>query len=114
MSATEVILPSAVADVAKSFSLKYCSEVSNIGDPEKAAEIASRQMISGLIFSGVLKEVMAVPKEEMALFISTEIFNICGNDLFISQSDLNSYLLELADSGQKQNTPQAFKPFGVG
>ena len=105
-----------VSDVVKTFSTKYCTEISNGENPEKAAEAASRQMISGLIFSGILKEVMALPKESLAEFVSTEIVDTCGSDLPISQQDLNDYLFELAQNGdaQKNSRPEPFRPFGVG
>ena len=96
----------AVSEVVMSFSAKYCAALSNGGEPEKAAEVASRQMISGLVFSGVLKEVMSVPKDDMASFVASEIFDECGQDLSITQQDLNDYLVELADSGEAQRHSQ--------
>ena len=114
--AKDVEFTPVVTDVVKSFSSKYCVAISNGSAPQEAAETSSRQMISSLIFSGALKEVMSVPKDNMASFVATEIFDTCGSDLSISQQDLNDYLVELAESGetQTQSQPQPFKPFGVG
>ena len=105
-----------VAEVVEGYTNKYCLEIANGRNPKMAAEVASRQMISGLIFSGALKEVMALPKEEMAAFVASKIFYECGSDIVISQQDLNEYLIELADTGnnQDQSEPQPFKPFGMG
>ena len=114
--AADVQFTPAVSDVVERFSVKYCSEISNGGDPEKAAEVASRQMISSLIFSGVLKEVMAASKEDLTEFVSTEIIDTCGDGLSISRQELNDYLFELAQSGDERNQSQQkpFRPFGVG
>lgn len=114
--AIDIEIAPAVTDVVKSFSEKYCMAISNGGNPEKAAEVASRQMITGLIFSGTLEEVMSVPKDDMASFVASEIFDTCGSDLPISKQDLNDYLIVLAESGEErtQSQPKPFKPFGLG
>ena len=112
----DIQLPADVSALAKKFSANYCSTLPTIGDPKKAVKVTARQMISELIFSGMMKKLMLVPKEDMATFVSTEIFDQCGSDLSISQKELNSYLFELAaiDADQRQSQPQPFKPFGVG
>ena len=114
--ASDIEFTPAVSDVVKKFSANYCAEIANGGDPEKAVEAASRQMISGLIFSGVMKEVIAAPKEDLSEFVSTEIVYTCGQDISISQQELKEHLLELAQNGDmpKQSAPQPFRPFGIG
>ena len=114
--ATDIEFSPAVSEVVHNFSGKYCLAISNGRDPEEAAEVASRQMISGLIFSGVLKEVMSISRVEMASVVTTEIFSTCGSDLSISQQDLNDYLVELAESDESQakSQPKPFNPFGMG
>ena len=114
--AIDIEFSPAVSEVVHNFSGKYCLAISNGRAPEEAAEVASRQMISGLIFSGVLKEVMTVPKVDLASFVAANVFDACGTDLSISQKDLNDYLVELAESGDEQtrSQPKPFKPFGMG
>ncbi len=114
--ATEVQFNPAVSDVVKTFSTNYCKEISKGAEFEKAAEVASRQMISSLIFSGVFKEVKAAPKEDLAAFVSTVIVETCEQDLPVSQKELNDYLLDLAINGEMQqnSSPQPFRPFGMG
>jgi len=116
LMAADIELPSDVSSMAKNFSVKYCAAIPTVGDPKKAVEVTSRQMISELIFSGVMKKVMTVPKNDMAEFVAIEIFDECGNELSISQQELSNYLFELADSGEDQARaePKPFKPFGVG
>ncbi len=105
-----------VSGIVARFSAKYCAALPTVGDPQKAIEVTSRQMISGLIFSGDLNKVMSVPTEDMAEYVTTEIFDACGSDLSISRHDLNNYLVELAESGEAEtkSKPEPFKPFGVG
>ena len=69
-------------------------------------------MIKGMIFSPFLKEIMAVPKDDLALSISKNIFDSCGNELEVSEQELNNYLVNLANREPAQ--PQPFKPFGIG
>ena len=122
---TFVVLPSAaisntsdlspaLSEAIQGFSDNYCLAIDNGTSAERAAEVASRQMISGLIFSGLLKEVMLVPKDEMAASVVTQIFDVCGAKIRISEQELNDYLLKLADSGSNETQPKPFKPFGLG
>ncbi len=115
VSAENVHLASEVSDVVKSFSQKYCVTISNGDEPQNAIQVVSRQMISGLIFSGVLKEVMSVPKDDMAFALTSAIFDGCGSELAISREELNDYLIQLAEKGteQAESEPRPFKPFGM-
>ena len=105
-----------ITKVAETFSDKYCLSIAEGISAEKSAEVASRSMIQGLIFSGFLKEVMSAPKEDMALFVTKKIFDRCGEELLISEKDLNIYLMKLAETGSNQakSKPQPFQPFGLG
>ena len=104
----------ALDEAIQGFSDKYCLAISNGTSAESAAEVASRQMITSLIFSGLLTEVMSLPKEEMASFVATKIFNVCGDEIRISEQELNDYLVELADSDSNDTQEKPFKPFGIG
>ncbi len=103
-----------VIDVVTIFSGKFCTSVSKGNSAEDASKGAIREMISSLIFSGLLKELMLIPKEEMAFYVASTVFNKCGNDIAISQEEYNKYLLVLADDGPSQRSPKPFQPFGIG
>ena len=104
----------ALYEAIQSFSDKYCLAISDGTSADIAAEVASRQMITSLIFSGLLTEVMSLPKEEMASFVATKIFDVCGDEITVSEQELNDYLVKLADSDSNGTQPKPFKPFGLG
>ena len=103
-----------LSEAINDFSDNYCLAISNGTNAENAAEIASRQMITGLIFSGLLKEVKLVPKDELANSVAMKIFDVCGDKIRISEQELNDYLVELADSNSNETPLKPFKPFGLG
>ena len=104
----------AVSSLVNSFSKQFCVSVSEGGNVEDAAEGAARKMIRGLVFSGDLKEVMSVPRDDMARFVATSIFDQCGDQTGITLQELNDYLIKLAENDPSQSQPKPFKPFGVG
>ena len=112
--AQEIDLPPAVAELSKTFSEKFCVGVAEGINPENAGEIAAKEMVKGLIFSTVLKEVMAIPKDDLALSLSTNIYSGCGDQLEISEQELKTYLVKFADRDREQSEPKPFKPFGIG
>ncbi|WP_320666899.1 hypothetical protein [Prochlorococcus sp. MIT 1307] len=107
-------LSPAVSEVVQNFTDHYCLAIADGIAAETAVEVASKQIIRSLIFSGLLKEVMSVPKEEMATFVTTKTFEGCGEDIGISEQELNDYLVKLANGDSAQSEPEPFKPFGIG
>jgi len=103
-------LPPSVIDIASTFSDRYCIAISEGVSAEKAGEVAARQMISGLMFSSALKQVMAVPKEDMATLLASNIYDGCGDDIGISEQDLNNHILELATKGPATAQAKPFNP----
>ena len=112
--ATEIDLPPSVVELSRTFSDKFCVGIAEGINPENAGEIAAKEMIQGLIFSPILKEVMAVPRDDLALSLSRNIYSRCGDQLEISEQELNDYLVKLADRDRQQTEPKPFKPFGIG
>ena len=104
----------AVSEVVQNFTDQYCLAIADGIAAETAVEVASKKIIRGLIFSGLLKEVMSVPKEEMASFVSSKTFEGCGEDIGISEQALNDYLVNLANRDSAQPEPKPFQPFGLG
>ncbi len=82
--------------------------------PESAAEITAKEMVRGLIFSGLFKEVMSVSKEDLAKFVAATVFEEFVNDLGVSKKEFNGYLIKLANNDLSQSQPKHFKPFGIG
>ena len=103
-------LSPAASEIGETFSDKYCVAISNGSPADQAALVAGRQMISSLMRSGALKEVMAVPKEDMASFIASNIFETCGGDIGISELELNASILNLANQGPRQSQAKPFNP----
>ncbi len=110
----EAYVPDSVSDLSMTFSEKFCLSVSEGTEPEIAGEIAAKEMIRGLIFSPVIKELMAVPKKELVSELSTNIFDKCGPSLTISEQQIKDYLLSFADRDRANTSPKPFKPFGLG
>jgi hypothetical protein len=67
-------------------------------------------MITGLMFSGVIKEVMDAPKEDIASLLAADIYDGCGSDIGISKNELNSYIVDLANNGPIQSQSRPFNP----
>ena len=115
--ASNADLSPAVSDVSKNFSEKFCSSIGNGLTPEKAGESAAAQLSKGLLFSPLMKEIMSVPKEDLAASLSNNIFDGCGNDLGGTKEELDDYLVRLANkvpsksSGGLQLPPTRQKPF---
>ena len=103
-------LSPAVSEVGETFSDKYCVAIADGSPADQAALVAGRQMISSLMRSGALKEVMAVPKEDMASFIASNIFETCGDNIGISELELNASILDLANQGPRQSQAKPFNP----
>ena len=112
--AKDLDLTSSIDELSTTFSNKFCVEIAEGINPENAGEIAAKEMVKGLIFSPVLKEVMAIPKEVLASSLSRNIYSGCGDQLEISEQELNDYLVKLADRDREQSDPKPFKPFGIG
>ena len=110
----ELELPSSVADLGESFSNKFCVEISSGTNPDKAGEIAAKEIVRGLIFSPNIKEIMSVPKDDLALLVSNNIYSKCGQKLEISQDQLTQFLVKFADKDRRPSEPTPFKPFGIG
>ena len=103
-------LSPAVSEVGETFSDKYCVAIADGSPADQAALVAGRQMISSLMRSGALKEVMAVPKEDMSSFIASNIFETCGDDIGVSELELNASILNLANQGPSQSQNKPFNP----
>jgi len=112
--ASEIDLPSSVTELSQTFSENFCEGIAKGINLEDAGEIVAKEMVKGLIFSPVLKEVMSVPKDDLALSLSTNIYSGCGDQLNISEKELNYYIVKLADRDRKKSEPKPFKPFGIG
>ncbi len=108
--ANDIELSPAVLEVSETFSEKYCLAISDGTTADNAALVAGRQMISSLMRSDALKEVMAVPKEDMASFIAKNIFEACGDNIEISETELNVSILNLVNQGPSQSQPKPFNP----
>ena len=96
------------------FSENYCLASSQGIDEKESAKVAARKIVSKLIFSDSFKEVNALNKNDLVLYISKEIFSRCGDVLKITKIDLNEYLLMLAESDSDESSQRPFKPFGMG
>ena len=108
--ANDFELSPVVSEIGETFSDKYCVAISDGSSADKAALVAGRQMISSLMRSGALKEVMAVPKEDMASFIASNIFETCGDNIGVSELELNAAILNLANQGPRQSQAKPFNP----
>ena len=93
-------LSPAVSDVTKQFSDKFCASIGKGMTLEKAGESAAAQLLpqltKGFFFSPVLDEIMAASKEELAVSVSNNVFDGCGNELGATKEDVDDYLLQLA------------------
>ena len=107
-------LPPSVSELSKNYTEKFCGQVFSGIEPEIAGENAAKELVKGLIFSPILKEIMEVPKEDLAFSISTNIFSQCGDELEITQQELNDSLVKLAKRDREKSEPKPFKPFGIG
>ncbi len=103
-----------VSHLSKAFSEKFCLQIANGLNPEDAGKIASKEMVRGLILSPIIKEIMTIPKEELASSLSKDIFDGCKDDLNVSEQELYEYLVKLAGRDRQQSPPKPFKPFGLG
>ncbi len=112
--AVEQDLSPSINDLSQTFSRKFCLGIANGLEPENAGKTSGKQMVQGLIFSPISKEILATPKEKIASSLSKNIFNQCGDQLESSQEDLYNYLIELANRDRQNSAPKPFKPFGIG
>jgi len=90
-------LPPPISDLAKTFSNKYCGAISDGNSSETAAKGAGSEMIAGLVFSGALKELRSIPRQEMVSSLDAMIIDRCGEEIEISEQELDKQMLELAD-----------------
>ena len=95
LSADVIDLSPGVADVSKDFSDKFCVEIFGGASPEIAGENAAKKMARGIMLSPVLKEIMSSPRDELALSLSKNIYDECGNELSFNQVELDDYLKEI-------------------
>ena len=58
---------------------------------------AAAQLSKGLFFSPVMKEILSAPKEDLAVSLSNNIFDGCGNNLGSTKEELDAYLAQLAN-----------------
>ena len=107
-------LPSIASELSENFSDSFCLSFSETNNPKSAGEQAAKKISKGLIFSHNLKEIMDLPKEDLTLSISTNIFKICGDKLEITQDELNDYLFAIAKRDRQELETKPFKPFGIG
>ena len=97
-------LSPAVSEVSQKFAKKFCTSIENGMTPEKAGETAAAQLSKGLLFSPVMKEIMSAPKDDLAVSLSKNIFDGCGNDLGGTQEELDDYLVKLANKVPTKST----------
>ncbi len=90
-------LPTAVSDLSKKFSEKFCASIENGMTPEKAGESTAAQLSKGILFSPVMKELTSAPKEDLAASLSNNIFDGCGKDLGGNKEELDDYLAQFAN-----------------
>ena len=112
--AKDIDLPPSITELSKTFSDNFCVGIAEGINPENAGEIAAKEMVQGLIFSPVLKELIATPKKDLVLSLSTNIYSTCGEQLELSEQELTDYLFKLADRDRERSEPKPFKPFGIG
>ncbi len=93
-----------VADLSNDFSEKFCTSIGNGMTPEKAGETAAAQLSKGLLFSPVMKEIIAAPKKDLAASLSNNIFDECGKDLGGTKEELDEYLAQLANKVPSKST----------
>ena len=106
--------PSSVSEVVDDFSNKFCVQISKGETTEGAGKLAAKEMIQGLMFSPVLKEIMATPQEEIVASLSTQISLGCGQDLGVTEVELNDYLLNMASNRSTKPHYDPLKQLGVG
>ena len=92
--AIAVDLSPALSDLSKDFSEKFCKSIANGMPPEKAGKTSAAQLSKGLLFSPVMKEIMSASKEDLAISLSDDIFDRCGNDIGASKEELDHYLAQ--------------------
>ena len=93
-----------VSEVSKNFSKKFWTSIVNGITPEEAGEIAANQLVKGLLFSPVMKEIMTASKEDLIASLSNNIFDGCGNDLRGTKEELDDYLAQLANKVLSKST----------
>ena len=71
--AQDIELSPSIQDLSTAFSKNFCMEISQGISPENASENAARDMIKGIIFSPIVKELMDVPKEYLTTLITNNI-----------------------------------------
>ncbi len=89
-------LSPAVSDLTNKFSEKFCQSIDNGATSENAAESAATQLSKGLFFSPLMNEIMSVPKEEIVVSLSNNIFEKCGDELVGRKEEIDNNLLQLA------------------
>ena len=102
--ASDADLSPAVADLTKKFSEKFCTSIENGMTPEKAGESAAAQLSKGLLFSPVMNEILDAPKDDLAVSLSNNIFDGCGNDLGGTKEELDDYLTRLANKAPSSSS----------
>ena len=107
-------LPPIALELSENFSDKFCVSISDGNTVNTAGEQAAKQIVRNLIFSPKLNEIMALPKEDLALSISTNIYERCGDKLDITSEELNLTLLKIAEREGQGSEPKPFTPFGIG
>ena len=100
--------------LSQNFSNSFCGFISQGDTPEVASQQAAKEVVRRFIFSPDMTEITSIPKEEIVLSISSDVFARCGDEMQISSSDLNEYLLSLAERDRQEIEPKPFKPFGIG
>ncbi len=96
-------LSPAVSDVTRKFSKNFCTSIGKGVTPEKAGESAAVQLSTSLFFSPVMDEIMSAPKEDLAISLSNNIFDGCGNELGGTKEELDDFLIQLANKVPKKS-----------
>jgi len=112
--AKDINLSPEILELTNEFSNGFCIEILNGATPENAGQIASKKLIKGLIFSPIIKEIMTVPKEYIATSLSQEIFVNCGEELGVTEAELNDYLITLANNPSGKTNRDPLKQLGIG
>ncbi len=94
-------LSPAVSDVTKRFSEKFCTSIGKGMTAKKAGEDAASQILpqitKGFFFSPVMDEIMEASKQDLAVSVSNNIVDICGNELAATKEELDDYLAQLTN-----------------
>ncbi len=97
-------LTPSVLDLTSEFSDKFCLGISNGLSPDAAGKAASKKIISGLIFSPLMKEISEAPKSLLVTSLSSQIFNQCGSELGVTEEELHAHLLDFANRTPRLST----------